>query len=696
MIQAQYKNNLQEIHEGVKTTGFSIEVNQSMFQMLTSNIYNDPILAVMREWSTNACDACIAADKPVKYYVNLPTLQNPTFYVRDYGTGISPENIEGLFSNLGASTKRNSNAYNGTLGIGRMAGLAVSNSFNVESYYNGTLYVYSITMKQGVPVTLHMGNFPTEEPNGLKMSVPVKHEDIKYFAEKANQLYKFFDHKPILNLDYINTELPILQKITDDWFITSESSSENYVVMSQIAYPIPRNTKINTYGFKKLIIKVPPGSVTFNPGRESLSLDDQTIYYINSLFEQIKNTYIKTTEEILRKQNSDKEVVETYINLSKIAVSDLIKEIDLLSFVSENLKSLIDNTSTNGFRYMHGINNYSLHIYNALTKNITASHKKSYKNTFAPQEIFDIRTFFINAKHVIIDQKSNFKKQLSEVFTNQDLIIWNKNKSNITLEESVKTSKEFLTALNIPFRLSSDIVDNSIQQKEKIERQGVYAYSLYSVGFCNSQKIDPKDLTAKPYLYVKLSNTTPIIEDKDKEFLDYQKIYSWLMRNKNYDKDIPEVKGVPKKYQDIVNKLDNWINFEDFIKNKLKTITFNIATKNRPMYNGALIDAKIINDSPKFIRDLYAEKQNYDNYIKSYNFLGSDILPFFLKFEITTQDYTPLYNIDYKQAQKIYPRYFSMVIPSSSSAYNNYFVDPEFGNYLAKLEEFYALHSLNQ
>jgi hypothetical protein len=58
-----------------------------MFQMLTSNVYNDPILAVMREWSTNACDACIAANKPVKFDVNLPTLEETTFSVRDYGTG---------------------------------------------------------------------------------------------------------------------------------------------------------------------------------------------------------------------------------------------------------------------------------------------------------------------------------------------------------------------------------------------------------------------------------------------------------------------------------------------------------------------------------------------------------------------------------------------------------------------------------
>jgi len=116
MIQQEYKNNVQNVSGEVKTTGFNIEINESMFQMLTSNVYNDPMLAVIREWSTNACDACIAAGKDVNFYVHLPTIAVPTFYVRDYGTGLPPEDIEGLFSNLGASTKRGSNDYNGTFG----------------------------------------------------------------------------------------------------------------------------------------------------------------------------------------------------------------------------------------------------------------------------------------------------------------------------------------------------------------------------------------------------------------------------------------------------------------------------------------------------------------------------------------------------------------------------------------------------
>ena len=91
-------------------------MNASMFAMLTKNVYSNIILAPIREWATNAVDACIAANKPIKFDVHLPSISNSTFSVRDYGTGLSPDNIYGLFSTAGASTKRDSNAYNGSFG----------------------------------------------------------------------------------------------------------------------------------------------------------------------------------------------------------------------------------------------------------------------------------------------------------------------------------------------------------------------------------------------------------------------------------------------------------------------------------------------------------------------------------------------------------------------------------------------------
>lgn len=112
----QQNSDTQFSTNGLEHSNFSIEINASMFDLLTKNVYNDPMLAIIREWSTNAVDACVAACKEPEFYAHLPTAQEPEFYVRDYGTGLAKEDILGLFSTLGASTKRDSNDFNGTFG----------------------------------------------------------------------------------------------------------------------------------------------------------------------------------------------------------------------------------------------------------------------------------------------------------------------------------------------------------------------------------------------------------------------------------------------------------------------------------------------------------------------------------------------------------------------------------------------------
>ena len=321
MIQQEYKNNVKEISGGVTTTGFSIAVNESMFRMLTSDMYLDPILANIREWSTNACDACLEADVPVEYDVHLPTPAEPQFYVRDYGTGLPPEDIVGLFSTLGASTKRNSNLYNGSMGIGRMAGLAVGDAFSIESYYEGILYSYVVSMKEGIPVTLHLGDTPTTERNGLKLSVAVENRSFSYYREKAEAIYKYFDYKPNINDESVNMELDTETMIAEDWYVQKaaannySSNYDNFVVMSQVLYKIPQTSEIKTHDFRRLVLKAPAGAVTFNPGRESLTLDKKTVSYLNTAFSKVKEDYVAKSTTALAVCENDAELIKCFNNI---------------------------------------------------------------------------------------------------------------------------------------------------------------------------------------------------------------------------------------------------------------------------------------------------------------------------------------------------------------------------------------------
>ena len=124
------------LSDNIETTKFHLEANAHVFQMLTTKVYNDIILAPIREISTNAVDATIEAGSDRTFDVHLPTQDEPYFSVRDYGTGLSEEAIKTMYTTMGASTKRESNAYNGQFGIGKLAPLAYTSSFTIDTYVN--------------------------------------------------------------------------------------------------------------------------------------------------------------------------------------------------------------------------------------------------------------------------------------------------------------------------------------------------------------------------------------------------------------------------------------------------------------------------------------------------------------------------------------------------------------------------------
>ena len=74
---------------------------------LLRNNYSNPQLAVIREITANGLDANIEAKSKRKVEISIPSRFNPNFCVRDFGSGLSQEDVFGLYSKYGKSTKRN-------------------------------------------------------------------------------------------------------------------------------------------------------------------------------------------------------------------------------------------------------------------------------------------------------------------------------------------------------------------------------------------------------------------------------------------------------------------------------------------------------------------------------------------------------------------------------------------------------------
>src|SRR4051794_3841103 len=89
-----------------------------------TNLYSDPEYAIIREYATNAWDAHIEAGilRPIE--VVTPTDLSPYLSIQDWGVGLDKDGIERIYSKYGASTKRESNDFNGQLGMGCKSALA--------------------------------------------------------------------------------------------------------------------------------------------------------------------------------------------------------------------------------------------------------------------------------------------------------------------------------------------------------------------------------------------------------------------------------------------------------------------------------------------------------------------------------------------------------------------------------------------
>ena len=216
---------------------------------LLRNNYSNPSLAVIREITANAIDANKEAKATRRVEVKLPSSMNPTFCVRDYGSGLSQGAVFGIYSKYGKSTKRTSNSYIGAFGIGKFAPLSYGDNFSVVSYHGGERKTYNVyvTEQDDTKISL-MEQVPSKEPSGLEVQVAVADNDIQRFKREC---LKFFEH-------FEDNRMPILKGLGDDrinplkktlegdnWFMAETDSSnyyqshnQSYAIMGGVAYPV--------------------------------------------------------------------------------------------------------------------------------------------------------------------------------------------------------------------------------------------------------------------------------------------------------------------------------------------------------------------------------------------------------------------------------------------------------------------------
>lgn len=133
----------------VSKFGISQENQVHILTILRDTLYTNKELAVLREYSANAWDANREAgrgDEPIE--VILPTELEASLIIRDSGPGLSEEEVQTIYTQYGASTKRSDNVAVGMLGIGSKSAFAYNDAFTITSLHGGTKAVYHAVLDE--------------------------------------------------------------------------------------------------------------------------------------------------------------------------------------------------------------------------------------------------------------------------------------------------------------------------------------------------------------------------------------------------------------------------------------------------------------------------------------------------------------------------------------------------------------------
>ena len=262
--------------EGEKV-GMSIDQSAlSHIMSVLTDLYSDPELAVIREYSTNAFDAHVEAgiDRPID--VTLPSALSPFFKVRDYGFGLDANDIREIYSRYGTSTKRESNDVVGVLGLGCKSALTYTDQFTLVGFKDGirTTVVVSRDEDGSGSMTI-VDQSESDEESGVEVVVPANLRNS--FDEKSNDFFKFWDEGKVL----VNGDAPKRVDgiwIDDDLLLSKEVDTPT-VVMGNVAYPMDGDT-IASYRYSSggynLVAFVPIGAINFVPSREALQMTKRT------------------------------------------------------------------------------------------------------------------------------------------------------------------------------------------------------------------------------------------------------------------------------------------------------------------------------------------------------------------------------------------------------------------------------------
>lgn len=297
---------------------------------LLTDLYSNPNLAVLREYSSNALDSHKEAGQTRPIEVTLPSNFNPVFVVKDFGIGMSADTIRTIYSSYGASTKRKDFTQVGAFGLGCKAALTMTQQFTLVSIKDGRKSTAIISRDEdGVGSVNVVAEMDTTEENGVTVTVPIK--DPHLFNSAVEDFFFTWEAGTVL----VDGVAPASAS-TGEYFRTTsghtligskQANTGFLAVMGGISYRVRfSELGINNWGnsvetqFSNLcartlhvISDVPIGSIDLTPSREDIRYSTRTTKFLRGLFDQIITEIPEFIESQIKDAKTRREVLKAMI-----------------------------------------------------------------------------------------------------------------------------------------------------------------------------------------------------------------------------------------------------------------------------------------------------------------------------------------------------------------------------------------------
>lgn len=292
----------------MRTGGFKMKASAKGFRIISTTLYRDPIRAIVRELICNAWDAQREAGNDTPIEVHLPTVLEPWFSVKDYGVGMSDDDIFGVYTTVFDSTKDHADDDIGGMGLGSKTPFSYNNgqSFIVTSIHKGIKGVYTAYLDAGEPaITCMVEPHKTDEPDGVEVKVPVVDKDYNDFTRAALTVIPFFQSPEIST----NVEMEWDSIEYCDGYATQDAGygTRIWALMGQVRYPVDidlinkemAKSLQSLVSGKNIYLIFDIGELDFQASREELHYDDVTIKKIDGRIAKIVKQIVSDSQQWL-------------------------------------------------------------------------------------------------------------------------------------------------------------------------------------------------------------------------------------------------------------------------------------------------------------------------------------------------------------------------------------------------------------